>query len=70
MTPRSESPLAANIFAVVAVLQLTRAVLGWPIIVDMASGPLTMPLWPSWIACAVFAGLAWLGFAASRADPY
>ena len=27
----------------------------------------SIPLWASWIACIVTAGLAWLGFGASRA---
>jgi hypothetical protein len=63
MTAKTYSRLAAAIFAIVALLQFARAASGWPIIV----GPtIHMPLWASWIACVVAAGLAWLGFAASR----
>jgi hypothetical protein len=63
MTATSYSRLAAAIFAVVALLQLIRALAGWPVTV----GDTTIPLWPSWVACVVAAGLAWLGFTASRA---
>ncbi len=63
MTATSYSRLAGAIFALVALLQLMRAVTGWPITI----GDMTLPLWPSWVACVVAAGLAWLGFTASRA---
>jgi len=58
MTVRSFSHLAAAIFALIAVVQLIRALAGWP--ATIAGIP--VPLWPSWIACVVAAGLAWLGF--------
>ena len=64
MTPQNYSRLAALIFAIVAVLQLVRALGGWPVTVG---GTVSIPLWASWIACVVAAVLAWLGFAASRA---
>ena len=64
MTARSDSRLAAAIFAVVALLQLLRALAGWPITV----GDTTMPVWPSWVACVVAAGLAWLGFTRPGSD--
>lgn len=54
--------LAAVIFAIIAVLQLLRAILGWPVTVDAIS----IPVWASWIACIVAAALAWLGFSAKR----
>ena len=63
MTPQTYSRLAALIFAIVAVLQLARAVSGWSITVDTN---ISVPIWASWIACIVAAGLAWLGLAASR----
>ena len=63
MTATSYSRLAGAIFGVVALLQLTRAVAGWPVTV----GDTMMPLWPSWVAFVVAGGLAWLGFAVSRA---
>jgi hypothetical protein len=66
MSPRSYAFLAAVIFTIAAMLQLLRAILGWPVTVDTTWGTVSVPLWPNWIACAVFALLAWLGFAASR----
>lgn len=65
MTARSYALLSAGIFAVAAVLQLMRAVFGWPVTVDTGGGPIPIPLWPNWIAFAAFALLAWLGFTAS-----
>jgi len=64
MTARSYARLAAVIFAIVAVLQLARAASGLPLTVGTTT---SIPLWASWIACFVAAGLAWLGFNASRA---
>ncbi len=64
MTARSYSLLAALIFAVIAILQLTRALGAWP---PIMVGTATMPEWPSWAACFVAAALAWLGLKASRA---
>jgi hypothetical protein len=49
MTATSYSRLAGAIFALVALLQLIRAVAGWPVTV---SGT-TIPLWASWVACVV-----------------
>ena len=63
MTARNYARLAALIFAIVALLQLARAASGLPVTV----GATSIPLWASWIACLVAAGLAWLGFDASRA---
>jgi hypothetical protein len=62
MTAQKFSLLAALIFAVVAALQLARAVSGLPVTIGTAS----LPLWASLIAALVAGGLAWLGFAASR----
>jgi len=62
MTAKSYSLLAAVIFTIVAVLQLTRAVSGWEVTVGTA----VMPVWPSWIAALVAGALAWLGFKAAR----
>ncbi len=63
MTSRNYSLLAALIFSVLAMLQLVRALSGWPVTV----GPVAIPLWASWIACVVAAVLAALGLAAARA---
>ncbi len=64
MTAKNFSLLAAVIFAIVAVLQLVRAVSGAPVTIGTT---ISIPLWASWIACIVAAALAWLGFNASRA---
>lgn len=65
MTAKNFSLLAAVIFAIVAVLQFARAISGWPVTLGTT---ISIPLWASWVACVVAAGLAWLGFnAASRA---
>ena len=56
MTPRAYSRLAAFIFAVIAVLQFTRAVVGWPVSVG---GTVSIPLWASWLACVIAACRAW-----------
>jgi hypothetical protein len=61
MTAENYSRLAGLIFAIVAALQLTRALSGWPVTV----GTISIPLWASWIACVVAAVLAWLGYDAS-----
>ena len=60
MSASSYARLAGAIFAIIALLQLARAVAGWPVTV----GDVTMPVWPSWVAFAVAGGLAWLGFTA------
>jgi hypothetical protein len=62
MTAESYSRLPALIFALVAVLQLTRVITGLSVTVGFN----TIPLWASFIACVVAAVLAWLGFRASR----
>jgi hypothetical protein len=56
------SLLVAVIFALVAVLQIARAVTGLPITVGRTS----IPIWVSWLAGGVAIILAWLGYAASR----
>lgn len=60
MTAKSFSVIAAVIFTIIALLQLTRAVAGWEVTV----GTTVMPMWPSWVAGLVAATLAWLGFTA------
>jgi hypothetical protein len=63
VTAKNYALLAAIIFTIIAVLQLARAIGGWP----ATLGNFSMPVWPSWIACGVAAVLAWLGFNAARA---
>jgi hypothetical protein len=61
MTAENYSRLAGAIFALVAALQLLRALAGWPVTV----GDTAVPLWASWVAFVVAGGLAWLGFTSS-----
>jgi hypothetical protein len=63
MTATNYARLAALVFAIVAVLQFARAVSGLPVIVGAST---SIPLWASWVACIVTAGLAWVGYHASR----
>jgi hypothetical protein len=48
------SAIAALVFLLVALAQLLRLVLGWPVFVN----GINIPLWASAIACLVAAGLA------------
>ena len=63
MTAKSYCRLAALILAVVAALQLIRAVSGWPITVGATT---SIPLWASWVVGVIAGVLAWIGFDASR----
>jgi hypothetical protein len=63
MNATSYARLASAIFALIALLQLGRALAGWSIVFQGT----TIPVWASWIACVVAGALAWLGFTASRA---
>jgi hypothetical protein len=49
MSATSYARLAAVIFVIIALLQLLRAVAGWPVTV----GGSEMPIWPSWVAFVV-----------------
>lgn len=62
MTAKNFAMLAAAIFTIVALVQLARLFAGWPVTI----GTVSIPFWASWVACAVAALLAWLGFKASR----
>ena len=62
MTTHNFCILAAVIFAIIAMLQLARALAGLPLTV----GNVAIPIWPSCIAAIALAGLAWLGYQASR----
>jgi protein-S-isoprenylcysteine O-methyltransferase Ste14 len=63
---RSYARLAGSIFALIALLQLVRALSGWDITLNNTS----VPVWASWVACAIALVLAWLGFSASRTRPH
>ena len=62
MTAANYSALSACNFALVAVLQLMRAVNGWRITIASTS----IPIWVSWFACVVAAILVWLGVTVSQ----
>ena len=57
MTVKSYCTLAAAVFALIALLQFARAVLGWPVTVSGHS----VPLWASWIAFVVACALSVIG---------
>lgn len=61
MTASSYARLAAVVFAIVAVLQIARAVMGWPVLIDSVD----VPTWASWAAAVVATALAIIGIAAS-----
>ena len=60
MTVKSYCTLAAAVFALIALLQLARAVMGWPVTVSGHS----IPLWASWIAFVVAGALNVIGWRA------
>jgi len=62
MNATSYARLAGAVFAVIALLQLARAIGGWSVAFEGA----VIPVWASWIACVVAGALAWLGFTTSR----
>ena len=66
MNPQRYALIVAIVFAAIAVLQLARALLGWPVAVTTRT--LMIPVWLSWVACAAAILLAWFGYAASRSD--
>jgi hypothetical protein len=61
MDAKSYSRVAAIIFAVIALLQLVRALSGWDITVNGAD----VPLWASWLAAVVAGALAIVGLTAT-----
>ena len=61
MTKGTFCTLAAAIFALVAVLQLLRIVMGWPVTLNGTD----VPLWVSWIAAAVAGALSFVGYRAA-----
>jgi hypothetical protein len=54
--------IAAAVFAAGAVAQFLRAIIGF----NMMAGSMLVPVGISWVAAIVLAGLAWLGFTATR----
>ncbi len=59
----SYARLAGAIFAVVAILQLVRALAGWPVTI----GRTDVPVWVSWTAVLIAGALAWIGLTAHLA---
>ena len=57
MDAKSYSRVAAIIFAIIAVLQLGRALSGWELTLNGAA----IPLWASWLASVVSGALACVG---------
>jgi hypothetical protein len=57
------SMLAAAIFALVALLQIVRAIMRSPVTIGQTSIPVSV----SWIAFVVAIILAWLGYSAAHA---
>ena len=50
------------IFTIVAIVQLTRTVLGWPVQVDL----FTVPVWLSGVAFLITGGMAIWGFRSAK----
>jgi len=62
MTIKTFCTLAATIFALIALLQLIRIVMGWSVTLNGVD----VPLWASWIAVIVAGVLSFVGFRAAR----
>ena len=63
MTSRNFSLTAAIIFTIIALVQLARAIFGWPVTIDTYA----VPLWLSWVAFIVAGGLSYFGWKAYAA---
>jgi hypothetical protein len=55
------SRFAGAIFAIVAVLQLVRALVGWRVRIAVTA----IPIWASWVAIVDAGVLAWISFTVS-----
>jgi len=62
MDQKTYNTITAVVFLVVALLHLLRIIFGWPAQI----GDLSIPLWASWLALIVSAGLAYFGFRQNR----
>jgi hypothetical protein len=58
MSNRAYASISAAVFTALGLVQLTRAVRGWP--VEIAGQAL--PVWPSWLAGVVMVALAIWGW--------
>jgi hypothetical protein len=61
MTMKTFCTLAAAIFALIALLQLIRIVMGWSVTLNGVD----VPFWASWIAVIVAGALSFVGFRAA-----
>ena len=61
LTIRTFCTLAAAIFALIALLQLIRIVMGWSVTLNGVD----VPFWASWIAVTVAGALSFVGFRAA-----
>jgi hypothetical protein len=61
MTMRTFCTFAAAIFALIALLQLIRIVMGWSVTLNGVD----VPFWASWIAAIVAGALSFVGFRAT-----
>jgi lipopolysaccharide export LptBFGC system permease protein LptF len=62
MDTKSYSRVAAIIFAIIAILQLVRALSGWEVTLNGGA----IPIWASWLASVVAGALAYVGLIARR----
>jgi hypothetical protein len=62
---RRYEKVSGTVFAIVALVQLTRILLGWPIQVDL----FTVPIWFSVVAFLVTGGLAIWAFRSPARSP-
>ena len=61
MTAKSYCTLSAAVFALIALLHLARAVMGWPVTISGHN----IPLWASWLAVVVTVALSAIGWRAA-----
>jgi hypothetical protein len=62
---RRYEQVSGTVFAIVAVVQLARTLLGWPVQVDL----FTVPVWFSAVAFLVTGGLAFWAFRSAGGQP-
>ena len=64
MSQKTFDLLVGAIFAVVALLHLSRLYFGWSAVLD----DWTVPMWVSWLGLVIGAGLAYFGISLARRD--
>jgi len=62
MDQKQFSLIAGTVFAIVALVHLCRVAMGWEVMI----GGQAIPMWTSWIAAIVTAGLSYSGLRAAR----